>query len=113
MLPLLAIPAGCINKTAQQGVANLWRAESAAGFERGVSTQQDVLARLGPPSQLIQIGDRSVFYYLRELRHERGAILLVYNQTRESVTYDRAIFFFDPRGVLSEFALSDEVVPPE
>jgi outer membrane protein assembly factor BamE (lipoprotein component of BamABCDE complex) len=104
---------GCVSKTATQGVQNRWRGTEAPKFQPGSTTQQDVLTRLGPPSQLIQVGERTVFYYLRERMQERGAILLVYNRTVEDVTYDRAIFFFDDRGLLTESALSHEVIPTD
>ena len=70
-----------------------------------------MLAALGPPSQLINLGNRTVFYYLQEQKKTRTAILILYNQTREKITYDRAIFFFDPQGRLTDFATSDEKIP--
>jgi outer membrane protein assembly factor BamE (lipoprotein component of BamABCDE complex) len=108
---LLAAP-GCIAKDATQGVRNLWRSETVATFEKGVSTQEDVLKALGPPSQLIALGDQTVFYYLLEMRRTRSAVLIVYNRTRTDIRYDRAIFFFDKEGRLTEFSTSHERAPP-
>jgi hypothetical protein len=102
---------GCVSKNSRQGVENRWRAETAPVFKQGETTEHDVLAALGPPSQLINLGNKTVFYYLQEQKQTRSLILVLYNQTREKITYDRAIFFFDHQGRLSEFATSDEKNP--
>lgn len=107
---LLAL-AGCVTKSSTQGVKNLWRADSPPVFERGKSTEHDVLSALGPPSQVISAGSQTVFYYLLETKESHGLILVVYDQTTEHIIYDRAIFFFDAQGLLKEFATSDEKVP--
>ena len=108
---LLLSTAGCISKSSTQGVENLWRAEPAPVFESGKTTEHDVLSALGPPSQVITAGNRTVFYYLLEAKRSRGAILIIYNRTVERITYDRAIFFFDAQGRLTDFATSNEKVP--
>jgi hypothetical protein len=110
-LSLLIITAGCISKSSTQGVENLWRADPPPAFERGKSTEHDVLSALGPPSQVISAGNRTVFYYLLENKRSRGVILIIYNQTVERIVYDRAIFFFDAQGRLADFATSNEKVP--
>jgi len=66
---------------------------------------------LGSPSQVIGLHDQTIFYYLREQLKTKAFYLAVYNQTREQITYDRAIFFFDTKGILKDFAFSDERVP--
>ena len=101
---------GCVTKQSQLGVQNKWRAEPAPVFERGRTTRADVLHLLGPPSQVIGLRDQTLFYYLREQQKINGLITVVYNRTREQITYDRAIFFFNTNDVLTDFALSDEAV---
>ncbi len=110
---LLVLGVGCATRQSQMGVRNAWRDASAPPFEKGRSTQADVMAALGPPSQIIGLADQTVFYYLREQAKTKGLFLVVYNQTKESVDYDRAIFFFDRQGILTNFAYSAEVVPRE
>jgi hypothetical protein len=109
---LLLVPpilfAGCVSKNSRQGVENRWRAGTAPVFKQGETTEHDVLAALGPPSQLINLGNQTVLYYLQEQKQTRSLILILYNQTRENITYDRAIFFFDQQGRLTDFAMSDE-----
>lgn len=109
LLTIIAFTGGaCVSKNSRQGVENRWRAETAPVFKQGQSTEHDVLAALGPPSQLINLGQKTVFYYLQEQKQTRSIILILYNQTREKITYDRAIFFFDQQGHLTDFATSDE-----
>ena len=107
----LTVLAGCVTRSSTQGVKNLWRADTVPVFERGKSSERDVLSALGPPSQVISAGNRTVFYYLVEQEKARGIRLLIYNQTVEHIIYDRAIFFFDTQGHLTDFATSDEKVP--
>ena len=106
LLPLLALSGGCVSKNARQGVETRWRGNDAPTFKQGESTEHDVLAALGPPSQLVNLGNQTVFYYLQEQKKTRSAILILYNQTREKITYDRAIFFFDQQGRLADFSTS-------
>lgn len=104
----LVVTGGCVSKNAQQGVENRWRGENVPVFKIGETAEHDVLTALGPPSQLINLGNRTVFYYLQEQKKTRTAILIIYNQTREKITYDRAIFFFNQQGKLTDFSTSDE-----
>ena len=113
----LVLLAGCISSKSDSGVLNTWRSRAVLAFERGTTTQADVARALGPPSQLIDLGNQVIFYYLREQSRSKGFILIVYNETKTQITYDRAIFFFDKQGVLQEYALSIEEMeyapPPE
>jgi outer membrane protein assembly factor BamE (lipoprotein component of BamABCDE complex) len=93
------------------GVENLWRADPAPEFVVGSTTQSQVMDVLGPPSQVIAFGDRTLFYYLREHQKFQSFSVIIYAQSRERIEYDRAIFFFDLEGVLRDFALSEESVP--
>ncbi len=102
---------GCVSKKSKQGVENRWSGEKAPVFTQGQTTEREVLAALGPPSQLINLGNRTVFYYLQEQKQAKSLILILYNQTRENISYDRAIFFFDQQGRLTDFARSDDQNP--
>ena len=106
----LVLIAGCVNSKAESGVTNAWRAKDAPVFERGKTTQTEVAKALGPPSQLIELDNQLVFYYLAERAESTGIILIVWNQTKERIIYDRAIFFFDRKGVLQDFSFSLEEV---
>jgi len=110
MVGVLLMVAGCVVSKSQKGVDNLWRDESVPAFVRGETTQSNVLEALGPPSQVIALDREVVFYYLRELEKSTGAILLLYNHTNDAIIYDRAIFFFDKKGILKDYALSREKI---
>jgi hypothetical protein len=114
LLGLCLLPlTGCMSKRGEMGVRNYWRDPSVPAFEKGRTTQSDVMKALGPPSQVIALQDQTLFYYLREQSHTSAMFLIVYNQTRQEITYDRAIFFFNKDSVLTDFALSKEAVPIE
>lgn len=101
---------GCASYGAVDGVDNLWREVSIDQFEKGVTTQADILDQLGPPSQLINLQDQTVFYYLTQEMSGTGQIFIVWNRVSAKSSYDRAIFFFDTDGVLQEFAFSKEQI---
>ena len=109
---LLFIPVvtGCVSKRSEMGVENSWRDPSPPAFEKGRSTQSDVMRSLGPPSQVIALQEQTLFYYLREQSRSKAVYLVVYNQTRQRINYDRAIFFFNKQGVLTDFAYSKEAI---
>ena len=107
-LTLFVTVTGCASFERTRGVDNTWRDTAVPAPVIGKTTQADILAALGPPSQVIGLRDQTVFYYLKEHDKGKGGIFLVYNWLKEDVTYDRAIFFFDDGGVLRDYGLSSE-----
>lgn len=105
------LSAGCANWDGYAGVDNRWRAEEVPVWVRGETTAADVANFLGPPSQLIPLHDETVFYYMREGRDGKALMLIVWNTGTQTMEYDRAIFFFDKKGVLKTFAYSNEALP--
>ena len=102
---------GCFTLSDQQGVDNLWRVqEYLNNIENGKTTQNEILRYFGPPSQIINLDKGSVFYYLLQEKEGRGLFLLLYNFRNEKIIYDRAIFFFNEDGVLTEHGLSIEEI---
>jgi outer membrane protein assembly factor BamE (lipoprotein component of BamABCDE complex) len=101
----------CVQYENKRGVEVNWQSEVTAKLIKGSSTRSDVLALLGPPSQVISLDDETVLYYLFEHAKGEGLILIVYNRTRINTQYDRAIFFFDENDVLSEY--STRIYEPE
>ena len=97
---------GCVNYTRESGVDNLWRKPQS--FINGETTSKQVLAAIGPPSQVMSVGDKTIYYYLKEHVSRQGLILLIYNNTEEVSHFDRAIFIFDQQGVLEDFAYSKQ-----
>lgn len=110
---LLPAVTGCVSKRSEMGVRNQWRDSSMVPFEKGRTTQSDVMRALGPPSQVIGLQEQTLFYYLREQSRTTSQFYIIYNQTRQQIIYDRAIFFFNKQGVLTDFSYSLESVPFE
>ena len=107
---LVLLLSGCTSFASVDGVSNLWREVPVDQFQKGVTKQSDVLELLGPPSQLINLHDQTVFYYLTEHTSGQGKIFILWNQISAESEYDRAIFFFDTDGVLQELAYSKEEI---
>ncbi|MGZ5519873.1 MAG: hypothetical protein ACXWJX_19410 [Limisphaerales bacterium] len=110
---MLFVAVGCVSKRSEMGVENKWRDLPAPVFEKGRSSESDVMRALGPPSQVIALHDQTLFYYLREQSRTKAFYLIVYNQTRQNITYDRAIFFFDRQRMLTDCSYSPEFIPRE
>jgi len=108
---LLGVLSGCVHYSRDAGVENLWRQPQS--FINGVTTSQKVLAALGPPSQVLTVGNQTVYYYLKEQVTREGLLLLIYNETTEVSVFDRAIFFFDEQGLLVDFSYSKMAEPVE
>jgi len=101
--------AGCAAFNTEQGVKNSWRDLPEATFRPGVTTQGEVAELLGPPSQILSLANGTAFYYLREQRRGRGFVLIIYNQGTQEIRYDRAVFFFDRNGVLTNYAIRNDI----
>jgi outer membrane protein assembly factor BamE (lipoprotein component of BamABCDE complex) len=99
---------GCVQYQSAAGVKNTWREIPTDQIQKGVTTQAEILDWLGPPSQVIALGEQTVFYYLSQLQSGQSKILIVWNDTKDQTRYDRAIFFFSQDGILTEFSIRDE-----
>ena len=107
---LLLLAAGCSRTDNSTGVENSWR-DPAFAAVAGSTTEADVLEALGPPSQIINLGDQTVFYYIKENFRSDRLLLIIYNRTERHTVYDRAVFFFDAAGVLRKAAFSETALP--
>ena len=105
MLFVLLATTGCAEISKKAGVENRWRDQHIV-LREGVTTQQQVLTQLGPPSQIIALPTKTVFYYVFEETKGRLLFLILYNQANTDITYDRAIFFFNKDGILETYAFS-------
>jgi len=104
LLLFATLAGGCAQYENKRGVDVTWQNEITARLVKGESTRRDVLEMLGPPSQVIALEDESVLYYLFEHSTGEGLILILYNRMSIDTRYDRAIFFFDERDVLTDYA---------
>ena len=94
----------CAQYENKRGVDVTWQSAVTGQLVKGQSTREDVLALLGPPSQVISLDDETALYYLFEHSKGEGLILIVYNRMRIDTRYDRAVFFFDGSDVLTEYS---------
>jgi len=99
---ILILLVGCVNYSRESGVENRWR--ESPNFTNGKTTTKQVLAALGPPSQVLALGNKTIYYYLKEEVTREGLILLVYNSTKEITLFDRAIFIFTEQGLLEDYS---------
>jgi outer membrane protein assembly factor BamE (lipoprotein component of BamABCDE complex) len=100
----ISLLAGCAQYENKRGVEVTWQQEVTGKLVPGQSTRKDVLATLGPPSQVISLEEETVLYYLFERSEGNGLILIVYNRMKIETRYDRAIFFFDQNDILTDYA---------
>lgn len=94
----------CVQYESKRGVDVTWQSSVTQQLVKGESTRKDVLALLGPPSQVISLEGETVLYYLFERARGNGLILILYNHMKINTRYDRAIFFFDENDVLTEYS---------
>ncbi len=104
VLLIAMVLGGCAQYKDKRGVEVTWQPEVMNSFKVGETTRNEVLTRLGPPSQVITMDDETVLYYLYEKRAGEGLILIVYNRFDVTTNYDRAVFFFDGDDTLTEAA---------
>jgi outer membrane protein assembly factor BamE (lipoprotein component of BamABCDE complex) len=108
LLVIVALCVGLLGACAQfeskRGVEVNWQRDVTDKLTRGESTRANVLALLGPPSQVISLEGETALYYLFEQSEGEGLILILYNRMRIDTRYDRAIFFFDENDILTEYS---------
>ena len=110
LVPVLLIAcitslAACVRFDSRRGVEVSWQPHALAGLKRGQTTRGEVLDLLGPPSQVIALEDETVLYYLFERGRGEGLLLMLYNSVDITTHYDRAIFFFDDKDHLRDYAV--------
>ena len=113
VLGFVFLLAGCASWKGDAGVENSWRNKTLPPWVVGETTEAQVAKALGPPSQIIGLEQETVFYYLREQKTGKGLVLLLWNWGSQKTRYDRAIFFFDQKGVLTKYSYSLEALPYE
>ena len=96
--------AGCAQYENRRGVEVTWEDKVTSQLQRGHSSRCEVLALLGPPSQVISLEEETVLYYLFEKSKGNGLILILYNRMQIDTHFDRAIFFFNDQDILTDYA---------
>jgi outer membrane protein assembly factor BamE (lipoprotein component of BamABCDE complex) len=103
----LLLCSACSSTRSERGVETRWHELQNGAFQEGQTTRKEVLVALGPPSQIVTMQHETALYYMLERTQGTGVTLVVYNFRREHSVYDRAVFFFNLDGVLTDFAYTD------
>jgi hypothetical protein len=98
----------CSISNRRDGVDNRWRKIPVRAFKNGMTRESEVLQNLGPPTRVIALKKRTVFYYLLEHDYSVGLNLIVFINRDTVVKYDRAVFFFNDKGILENHSFSKE-----
>jgi outer membrane protein assembly factor BamE (lipoprotein component of BamABCDE complex) len=96
--------AGCAQYENRRGVEVTWEDQVTNQLQPGHSSRKEVLALLGPPSQVISLEEETVLYYLFEKSRGNGLILILYNRMQIDTHFDRAIFFFNDQDILTDYS---------
>ncbi len=67
----------------------------------GKSTATDVVAELGAPSEIVQLGKRTAYRYDYTVAKQAGFTLIVVTFLNQDTRQDRAWLFFDEHDVLT------------
>ena len=98
MLALLALP-GCFLSRSRTHFP--LSPEAILSLVPGSATAADVVAHMGAPTEVVQLGHRSAYRYDYTLQKQASLFLLVLNLTGTESQEDRAWFFFDENNVLT------------
>ena len=106
-LLLLCVPlSGClIDRTT---VNEPIRREALAGLVPGTSSARDVVAALGAPVEVVQLGRRSAYRYEFEKSKRAALFLILVGLVNRDTRSDRVWVFFDAEDVLSHVATTFE-----
>jgi len=93
VLPLLALTPGCLLSNSK--VNQALDPAAMETLKPGASTADDVLAVLGAPNDVVQLGHRSAWRYDRSRTKDSGLFLIVFNMRHTDARQDRIWVFFD------------------
>ena len=71
------------------------------GLVPGQSTAKDVVAALGAPSEVVQLGNRSAYRYEFATTKTAGFSIIILTFVNDDACSDRIWFFFDSKDVLT------------
>lgn len=82
-------------------------------FEPGTTTAADVVAALGAPSQIVELGNRSAYRYGHTVTKGAAIVLIALNIGNSDSRADRVWLFFDQDDVLSHIGATFESHRPQ
>ncbi len=99
----LLLAAGCA--FARQDTNEPLDAEAIRTLVPGVTTARDVVARLGAPTEVVQLGRRTAYRYDASSTKSTLTFLVVVNFANQDTRSDRLWVFFDERDVLTHYGV--------
>ena len=81
---------------------------AVASLQPNSSTAADVVARMGAPAEVVQLGHRSAYRYDYTLQKQAGLLLLILGVRGVESQQDRVWFFFDEHDVLTHVGATFE-----
>ena len=81
-------------------------AERIASLAPGTSTAKDVVAALGAPTEVVQLGKHSAYRYDYTATKDTGVLLLIVGLFNSDTRADRVWVFFDQSEILTHVASS-------
>lgn len=82
-------------------------------FRVGQTTAPEVVAKLGAPSQIVELGERSAYSYGHTVTKGAALILIAFNIGNSDSRADRLWVFFDRNDVLTHVGASFESHRPQ
>ncbi|MCA8943820.1 MAG: hypothetical protein KDB80_14755 [Planctomycetes bacterium] len=82
-------------------------------FQVGVTTAPEVVAKLGAPSQIVELGERSAYRYGHTVTKGAALILIAFNVGNSDSRADRLWVFFDRNDVLTHVGATFESHRPQ
>ncbi len=87
--------------------------EKVAAFEPGKTSARDVVAALGAPVEVVQLGRRTAYRYEFNVSKRAGLWLIVIILVNRDTRSDRVWVFFDEHDVLTHVGVTYEGDRPE
>ncbi len=87
--------------------------EAVAAFEPGKTDARDVVAALGAPVEVVQLGRRSAYRYEFSVSKRAGLWLVLFIFVNRDTRADRVWAFFDEQDVLTHLGVTYEGERPE
>ncbi len=109
-LLLLALLPGCF--LARSTFNEPLKPEAVARLEPGVTTSAEVMALLGAPTEVVQLGRRSAYRYDATTSKRTGLWLIVVLLSNTDTRSDRVWVFFDEAGLLTHLGSTFDAADP-
>jgi len=102
---LLTLPACFIGRSSRNEPLD---SVSLDKLEPGTSTAKDTVELLGAPNNVVELDNRSAYYYVFRNQRQTGLTFIVLTFLNEDTRTDRIWLFFDENHVLTHFGKSLE-----